>query len=70
MKESEIITIIQKNILRCLTDKFPQYDRDVAVYNDLLREINPSLVYEIAFDGKDAKLIGLTTNDLFKKLYR
>ena len=57
MDTDAVIAIIKQNIKRCMADKFPDYPHDVAIYNDLLRQVAPQKALTIEYNGNDCKIL-------------
>jgi len=54
---SKAVKIIKDNIHRSMVDHYPNYAHAVAVYNDLLRQIEPGSEYNIRYEGDDCVIL-------------
>ena len=53
----DAIKIIKGNIHRSMVEKFPDYARAVAIYNDLIRQLAPGEEYAIEYTGKECRIL-------------
>jgi len=57
IQPTDPIKIIKGNIHRSMVDKFPDYARAVAIYNDLIRQLAPGEEYAIEYTGEECRIL-------------